>query len=252
MPRSNFIDETGHQYGQLLVLSPIKRPNDYKTMWLCECQGCHKTIICSGSDLRAGKRTSCGKHCNNIKDETGNKYGKLTVLYKDSTPARDFADNSIHWICQCDCGSPLISISGKSLRNGDTKSCGCLKSAGESLIASILDELNYSYIREYSFSDLIGPSNKIKLRFDFAIFDSNNNLSYLIEYNGEQHEREIPYFKRLLKYYQSNDELKRKYCIEHGIPLITYTHVNGKLPDRNSLKELLQQDYKEYINEISY
>lgn len=36
MPKP-LIDETGHTYGQLKVLSSIRRPNDRKTMWLCEC-----------------------------------------------------------------------------------------------------------------------------------------------------------------------------------------------------------------------
>lgn len=250
MPRSNFIDETGRQYGKLKVLYPIRRQQDKKTMWTCQCE-CGNSIICSGSDLRTGKRTSCGKHCNNIKSEIGNKYGLLTVIKQDPTPAIQFADHTTHWLCQCECGSPKVSISGRCLRNGDTRSCGCLKSSGEILIRSILDELNYSYEREYSFSDLVGVSEKIKLRFDFAVFDSNKKLLFLIEYNGEQHEREVPYFRRPLSYYLENDNRKRQYCAKHDIPLITYTHIKGKLPQREALKEMIQNDYEEYSHEIS-
>lgn len=249
MPKP-LIDETGHIYGQLKVLSSIRRPNDRKTMWLCECQNCGSTIVCSGSDLRTGKRTSCGKHCNNIKNETGKKYGLLTVLCQDPTPAINFPDKSIHWICQCDCGSAPISVSGRCLRVGDTQSCGCLKSAGENLISEILNELGYLYQKEYSFSDLIGPSKTNKLRFDFAVFNTQNELLFLIEYNGEQHEKEVPYFKRPLNYYQNNDNLKQIYCKEHNIPLVIYTRIKGKLPQREDLKELIKQDYEEYSHEI--
>lgn len=52
-------------------------------------------------------------------NEIGNKYGKLTVLYR--------AENSgkiVKWHCVCDCGNE-IDVAGTSLRSGNTKSCGC-------------------------------------------------------------------------------------------------------------------------------
>ena len=54
-------------------------------------------------------------------DETGNKYGSLTVLHKAETPK----GKPIKWRCQCDCGNE-VDVYGTSLRNGNTKSCGCL------------------------------------------------------------------------------------------------------------------------------
>lgn len=56
----------------------------------------------------------------NLIDETGNKYGRLTVIKRDgkSSPTK--------WICQCECGN-VCSVLGTQLRNGVTNSCGCLK-----------------------------------------------------------------------------------------------------------------------------
>lgn len=64
-------------------------------------------------------------------DETGNKYGSLTVLYKAETEK----GKPIKWHCLCECGSEK-DILGTMLRNGNTKSCGCLqrKRAAESNI----------------------------------------------------------------------------------------------------------------------
>lgn len=57
-----------------------------------------------------------------IKDEVGNRYGRLTVLH-----AGKMHRNLQHWVCLCDCGRTSDPISGASLRHGITKSCGCLK-----------------------------------------------------------------------------------------------------------------------------
>ena len=54
-------------------------------------------------------------------DLVGQKFGRLLVLqFIDKNKWRDS-----FWLCKCDCGKEKI-ILGKSLKNGDTKSCGCL------------------------------------------------------------------------------------------------------------------------------
>lgn len=54
-------------------------------------------------------------------DETGNIYGKLTVLKKSKNKS---SNGSIKWICQCECGN-IIEVPGDALRRGKTVSCGC-------------------------------------------------------------------------------------------------------------------------------
>ena len=56
----------------------------------------------------------------NFKDETGNRYGKLTVVSLDHVKGKAF------WMCRCDCGASKV-ISGDKLRSGNTKSCGCIQ-----------------------------------------------------------------------------------------------------------------------------
>lgn len=54
----------------------------------------------------------------------GEKFGRLTV--------KDFSDSDGHeserarWLCLCECGQTVI-VTGKRLRSGNTKSCGCLR-----------------------------------------------------------------------------------------------------------------------------
>ena len=54
-------------------------------------------------------------------DLTGQKYNRLTVL---EYAGRD-KYNCTMWKCRCDCGNIKV-VKGKYLRNGNTKSCGCL------------------------------------------------------------------------------------------------------------------------------
>ncbi len=57
-------------------------------------------------------------------DLTGQRYGKLTVLY----PAENISGRTA-WQCRCDCGQePIVRTS--RLRSGHTSSCGCMGRAG--------------------------------------------------------------------------------------------------------------------------
>lgn len=71
---------------------------------------------------------------------------------------------------------------------------------------------------------MVGESGS-KLRFDFGITDEQNNLLYLIEYNGIQHYEKTIFSSELQNKY---DVLKQKYCKEKNIPLIIikYTQFN--------------------------
>jgi len=56
-------------------------------------------------------------------DETGNRHGKLIVIKRENIPKKKRA----YWLCRCDCGNTTV-VSGRSLRNRNTRSCGCLVS----------------------------------------------------------------------------------------------------------------------------
>ena len=56
-------------------------------------------------------------------DELGNKYGKWTVIERSHNPSTK-GRLDVAWICQCECGN-IRTVSGGSLRQGSSKSCGC-------------------------------------------------------------------------------------------------------------------------------
>ena len=56
-----------------------------------------------------------------IKDISGQRFGRLIALYR----LNNYHKKRAWWLCVCDCGN-LVEISGITLRNNHTKSCGCL------------------------------------------------------------------------------------------------------------------------------
>ena len=54
-------------------------------------------------------------------DLTGQRFGRLTVIER----VENDKQRRVRWLCQCECGN-AVAILAKSLRSGNTKSCGCI------------------------------------------------------------------------------------------------------------------------------
>ena len=61
-------------------------------------------------------------------DMSGKRFGSLEVIARVPNDKHGCA----MWYCQCDCGG-YKAVAGVSLRRGDTKSCGCILAANNSL-----------------------------------------------------------------------------------------------------------------------
>lgn len=94
-------------------------------------------------------------------------------------------------------------------------------SRGEIKIEEILRNTDLYFEEEYSFPDLVSSSGR-PLRFDFAVFDDDNELDFLIEFQGVQHYEAKSKFGGVsgLRRQQYNDMKKREYCFKHNIKLI--------------------------------
>lgn len=214
-----FIDLSGQQFGELTVIA-----RDYKTQqlkqskdifWSCQCS-CGAIVSKRGQDLRQGKIISCGcvkkqriQKLNYV-DLTNQRFGKLIVLEE----TRERQNGRVVWRCQCDCGN-IILTSSKCLINGKTKSCGCIKSQGETIIAQMLRNLNIDFETQKTFEDC---KNVFELRFDFYLPQYN----ILIEYNGKQHYEAVEYLGGKARFEQQikRDVIKQNWCKSKNIKLI--------------------------------
>lgn len=73
-------------------------------------------------------------------DLTGKHFGRLTVISEAYSDGKH-----LYWKCRCDCGHELV-VCGDSLKQGRTKSCGCLNS--EMVKGRVLKH-GYTYHRLY-------------------------------------------------------------------------------------------------------
>lgn len=97
-----------------------------------------------------------------MKDITGMKYGRLTVLKKDHKDSR----NEWFWLCKCDCGN-IITVSGNKLRSGNTSSCGCYQQEcrGKQRISHGMTESKLYTIHRNMLSRCLNPKNNMYYRY---------------------------------------------------------------------------------------
>lgn len=176
-PRKNLLNQ---QFGRL---TPIEWEGDGK--WKCKCE-CGNTVSVITYNLLNGNTQSCGCLQKQRTSETsfksliGEKFGKLLVIER----VENGRLNQTRYRCKCDCGGETI-VDAANLRNGNTNSCGCIKSKGEMIINNWLQEHGFNFRSQYSFDDCILSTGRRPF-FDFVLF--KNDKPYLvIEYNGRQH-----------------------------------------------------------------
>lgn len=257
----------GQRFGYLTPLYRTKNQGYSGTTWVCECDcGVIKPI--RAMFLKKGSTTSCGcqnrakasermrkYNLNNTEIPIGTKFGHLTVISERILKKQRSRDKQEAWyLCQCDCGSAPKEIQGNVLKSGGIVSCGCILSKGEQKIKELLIANNIKFKQEYIFDELKNPETNHSLRFDFAIFNDNQDLLYLIEFDGRQHftgpdtttwtSYGNQTKEQILQDIIFKDTLKNAFCIKNNIILkrIPYTALQSlKYDDIISDKFNIQQ-----------
>ncbi len=128
-----------------------------------------------------------------------------------------------------------------AMRSGGSNCPICVSSKSEQKTYIFFKLKSIKFKKEYSFSDC---KHKKMLRFDYAVFDSKGNLKFLLELDGEQHNREDKSFFHKHKSYKDcniRDNIKTQYCKDNNIPLIRIPESEFK-----NLENILEKTLKEY------
>lgn len=209
------IDITGKQFGRLTVSHYVGNGQ-----WECECK-CGNRVVVKTYNLNSGNTKSCGCLQKDRASEAsfisliGNRYGKLLVVER----VENNRFGHICYRCNCDCGGETI-VDATNLRNGNTNSCGCIKSKGEMIINNWLQKHKINFISQYSHAEIILESGRRPF-FDFAIFNPDGSIKCFIEYNGKQHYQATGGWntEEQFKITQSRDNQKKIWCEKLNIPL---------------------------------
>lgn len=140
------LDLAGHRFGSLVAIEPTGERRDGKIVWRCRCD-CGNEALVTAKDLRSGNTKSCGCLKHQIKDLTGQRFGRLTVVGKTD---KTYQNNTV-WHCVCDCGNE-IDVMGRSLTSGNTKSCGCLNHEPKKIPPDAMDNTRASSLNKTEYS----------------------------------------------------------------------------------------------------
>ena len=229
------ITEKNEKYGFWKVIEPnVINPDTTAKQYIgktvfskCICTKCNKTIrYIRNNELK--KQTQCRscatveRNIQNSSVKIHNKYGLLEVIGDAGFKKRNDGSRRHFSLCQCKCGK-IVEIMDNSLQNGNTTSCGCIGSRGETIIKQILDKNNIIYDKDSIFPELLAETGR-RLRFDFIIYNKDGSINRFVEFDGNQHKTgmwggawsNIETFETI----QERDNIKNNFCLKHNYILV--------------------------------
>lgn len=222
--------EQNQKIGNITIIKYIGTNKNRRATYECLCD-CGKITIKDSHQLQTVKDLDCGCGISHYQKLPSNAIDYKGKIFNNSLEALEIdaqmslEKKCVYWKCKClHCGN-IISVRRSNLNH--QYSCGCLSSYGEKLILDFCKDNNILYKKQVTFPDLKGQKGGL-LRFDFGIYDINNNLAALIEYNGIQHYEPVEFFggKDRFDIQKEYDSLKQQYCQKHNIPLIILNDIS--------------------------
>lgn len=115
-----------------------------------------------------------------VMDLTGQTFGYLTVLGRVNDKYSPCGKKRIMWNCLCECGKEVV-VQGTHLKNGHTKSCGCLvvKNTKKNKKVNKYVHITDSILGNYT----IGYTCDLKHSFYFDTEDYNKIKDYYWSYD---------------------------------------------------------------------
>lgn len=121
-------DFSGAELGFLKIIARHE-PKDSDTAltasWSCQC-ACGDACVVTHRQVTSKKKTNCGCGIRSLNYQSGNKYGRLTIVREGPKVVYDYGRIRQVW-CKCECGNPEMTlVRTNNLASGNTNSCGCV------------------------------------------------------------------------------------------------------------------------------
>ena len=149
--KGDAVDLTGQKFGFWTVLGPVEKEDPLVRLYHCRCI-CGRERDIAEHTLRSGQSKSCGCKDESAENLAGQTFGYWTVLERAEPGPRGLSQ----YLCRCRCGKEKI-VRACSLKNGSSRSCGCLRS---DLKRSTDDMLG----REFGYWTVVAPAEPYKNR----------------------------------------------------------------------------------------
>lgn len=139
-----------------------------------------------------------------------------------------------------ECGTTFPKNAKTLTRHWSCPNCN-VNSRGEFDIKNVLSKYNINFKREITFHDLKGIKGG-SLRFDFGVYSKDNELLFIIEYDGNQHEEGYTtnYVNFDAETTRKHDKIKNEYCKTHNIDLYRINYHNRRTVSKIVVKLLKQ------------
>lgn len=190
----------------------------------------HYCLECSNRITNFNRRKTHDEYLNEVNEKFGDC--EYTVLEKYET-----CDTKLMTRHNSNkCRNYEWYVSPTSLLSG-TGCPVCRETKGELAIRNFLIDNNIKFLAQYEFKDLKSDLG-IPLKFDFAVFNFENKIILLIEYDGKQHYEHIESWITKEKYERMkiHDNMKNEYCKNNQILLLRIPYW-----DFDNIKEILNQ-----------
>ena len=194
--------------------------------FLCECGQSFNTRFSTFKVSKKQCRTCFGKGIGE-KLKHSYEYVKKHIESKSECVLLSKTYNGIFDELKLLCGCKkefLVTLESFNKGRKRCRKCTMSTSKPEKKILDFLEDRGITFTQEFM---LNGCKNEKHLRFDFAILDRDENLKFLIEYQGEGHYKPVNFGgmsdKKAQEVFEGvvfRDDIKNQYCKDNNIPLL--------------------------------
>lgn len=144
-------------------------------------------------------------------DLTDKQFGRLTVLKK-----LDKRGTEWFWLCQCECGN-TTEVRGVSLREGKTRSCGCLKKESDHTPKGNVNDLTGQKFHHLTVTERAGSDHRGEAKWACLCDCGNPTVLYVLGGNLRSgHTRSCGCDRR-----SRGEQRVTELLLEHNIPFQT-------------------------------
>lgn len=171
-----------------------------------------------------------------------NKYLRRYVKnIEESKNIGSGSSRKIEWVCP-NCKNTKMQAPNKIKTRGfNCNICSKNESYSERLMEELLKLNNENYEKQKRFD---GCKNKSYLPFDFAIYNEDGELLYLVEMEGAQHYEDRTNSKWDFESIKRNDNIKREFCKKENINLI---EIDSSISDFNFIIKNIKETELNYL-----